>query len=517
MRAGKSRHTKKALALISVLTALSLMTACAGSGNNNAESSQSSESSTVAVSSETGGQESDASKETPQESSKDNSEQSKDEPSQENPEQPSAAESSEPEPSQPESSEPEPSEPEPSEPEPSEPEPSEPEPSEPEPSEPEPSEPEPSEPEPSEPEPSEPEPSEPEPSQSGNKGYSEVIINGKTYYQIDEAVLWSGEYRQDDFYLESNDCPDIGEIVTYDEYIKLINKLNGIITSTKEGAAIDPYYNNKNKNYIILCNGSGHSWCDMYMFDVIEHTNKVIIYGYQYTRGVMASGSGYLTVIPTDLPTGTKVDFRQCHTSDEIENLKNYGVTYDPNNITVDKPIIYLYPTEETKVRVELGKPDTLTCSYPKYTDGWSVIAKPDGTLTDLNTGRELYSLYYECADDTLSKEFTEGFVVKGEDSASFLEEKLALLGFNPKEAEEFIVYWLPKLEANKYNLIRFASPEEIEKVMPLNVSPAPDSVIRVLMIFKGIDEPVGIPEQTLVSPERTGFTLVEWGASYIG
>ena len=506
MKTKKTTRAKKALALISVLTALSLTTACAGSGNNNNGSSQAPESSTVAVSSEAGGQESDASKEAPQESS----EQSRDESSQESSVQPSVTESSEP-------SEPESSEPEPLEPEPSEPEPSQPESSEPEPSEPEPLEPESSEPEPSEPEPSQPEPSQPEPSQSGNKCYSEVVINGTTYYQIDEAVLWGGNYRQDDFYLESNDCPDMGEIVTYDEYIKLINKLNGIISSTKDGGTIDPYYNNKDKNYIILCNSSGHSRCDMYLFDVIERPNKVIIFGYQNKRGVMASGSGYLTVIPTDLPTGTKVDFRQCHTTDEIENLKKYGVTYDPNNITVDKPIIYLYPTEETRVNVELGKPDALTCSYPKYTDGWSVIAKPDGTLTDHDTGRELYSLYYECADDTLSTEFTEGFVVKGEDSAAFLEEKLALLGLTPREAEEFIVYWLPKLEANKYDLIRFATPGEIERVMPLEVSPAPDSVIRVMMIFKGIDEPVDIPEQTLTAPERTGFTLVEWGASYLG
>ena len=53
-----------------------------------------------------------------------------------------------------------------------------------------------------------------------------------------------------------------------------------------------------------------------------------------------------------------------------------------------------------------------------------------------------------------------EGFIVKGEDTAKFLEEKLEILGLNEREAEEFIIYWLPKLEANKYNYIRFASVE---------------------------------------------------------
>lgn len=30
-------------------------------------------------------------------------------------------------------------------------------------------------------------------------------------------------------------------------------------------------------------------------------------------------------------------------------------------------------------------------------------------------------------------------------------EEKLEILGLNYKETEEFIVYWLPKLEQNEY------------------------------------------------------------------
>ena len=34
------------------------------------------------------------------------------------------------------------------------------------------------------------------------------------------------------------------------------------------------------------------------------------------------------------------------------------------------------------------------------------------------------------------------------------LEEKLAILGLTERESEEFIVYWLPKLEKNKYNYI---------------------------------------------------------------
>ena len=42
-------------------------------------------------------------------------------------------------------------------------------------------------------------------------------------------------------------------------------------------------------------------------------------------------------------------------------------VMYEQASGVVDKPIIYLYPEEETKVSVELPKDDRLLVSYPKY------------------------------------------------------------------------------------------------------------------------------------------------------
>ncbi len=178
------------------------------------------------------------------------------------------------------------------------------------------------------------------------------------------------------------------------------------------------------------------------------------------------------------------------------------------------KPIIYLYPEEETNVVVELGNPEILTCSYPKYEEAWNVVAKPNGDLVDTKTGRNLYALYWEGINTTSSSKFTEGFCLKGEDTASFLEEKLVVLGLNEREAEEFIVYWLPRLEKNKYNLIRFQTTEEIGNNMPLNITPAPDTTIRVMMEWKGVNRYVNLPEQELITPERTGFVVVEWGGT---
>ena len=179
------------------------------------------------------------------------------------------------------------------------------------------------------------------------------------------------------------------------------------------------------------------------------------------------------------------------------------------------KPVIYIYPEAETTVQVSVGYPEKLSCVYPEYDEeeGWEVIAKPNGDLVDTRTGRNLYCLYWE-GNQKAEYKFKDGFVVAGKDSAKFLEEKLAILGLNEREANEFIIYWLPKLEANKYNLIRFETAEEIEEYMPLNIEPKPDTVIRIVMDFKGSNRPIEIEEQKLERVVREGYTVVEWGGS---
>ena len=187
------------------------------------------------------------------------------------------------------------------------------------------------------------------------------------------------------------------------------------------------------------------------------------------------------------------------------------------------KPIIYLYPEEETNVNVLLGNLDLLTCTYPSYDEnrGWNVVAKPNGDLK--YEDRNLYALYWE-GNSKYKKEIkVDGFVVKGEDTAKFLEEKLSILGLTDREAEEFIVYWLPRMEKNKYNYIRFEPVEEIEHNVPLEINPKPDTTIRVMMDWCEIKNEneakelkKNIKQQDLHQTERKGYVAVEWGGSEI-
>ena len=187
--------------------------------------------------------------------------------------------------------------------------------------------------------------------------------------------------------------------------------------------------------------------------------------------------------------------------------------------IVEKKPIIYLYSRDEKNVNVRLGRPENLLASYPAYAPekGWNVTVHPDGLLTDRESGRTLYSLFWEGINEKGSRQET-GFVVSGRDTAAFLEEKLAYLGLNEREAEEFIVFWLPQMQQNAWNYIRFATPEEIEACMPLIITPRPDHVLRVWMAFSALEEKIDIPEQQLERTDRNlldsgdDFYAVEWG-----
>lgn len=175
------------------------------------------------------------------------------------------------------------------------------------------------------------------------------------------------------------------------------------------------------------------------------------------------------------------------------------------------KPVLYLYPEEETEVTVRLDYDGELTCTYPAYDGGWTVTARPDGTLTD-EAGQTYNYLYWEGVTRT-EYDFSQGFCVPGGETAAFLEDALAQLGLTRREANEFLVYWLPRMEPNPYNLIAFQS-EAYEDSARLTIDPEPDSVLRVFMAWKPLEAPVELPAQDLPAFARSGFAAVEWGGA---
>jgi hypothetical protein len=209
------------------------------------------------------------------------------------------------------------------------------------------------------------------------------------------------------------------------------------------------------------------------------------------------------------------------HNSDPPDRLLSYGVIImivamlsGMMMLKTGKPVIYLYPEYPMDITVSLDYNGKLRSTYPKYDDGWSVTAYPDGTIVNHADGGEYSYLFWD-GDSSMRFDFSSGFVVERSESAEFLREKLAYMGLTPKEYNEFIVYWLPLMEKNRYNLVSFQGAAYTDNAA-LYITPEPDSVLRVFMAFKPLLYPVEIPPQELVPFERRGFTVVEWGGSEV-
>ncbi|MBQ7337310.1 MAG: hypothetical protein IJW40_02530 [Clostridia bacterium] len=182
----------------------------------------------------------------------------------------------------------------------------------------------------------------------------------------------------------------------------------------------------------------------------------------------------------------------------------------DFSEMTYDKPVIYLYPETTTEIDVRIDFKGEFTVTIPKYRDGWTVTASPDGTLIGKD-GKKYPYLFWEGIPERDVLTITEGFCIRGEDTEAFLYEALPRLGLIESEYVEFIDFWLPRMEGNAYNLIRFNDPAYMD-MANMDISPAPQTLIRVFMSYAASDVLVDIPEQQLITPERIGFTAVEWG-----
>ena len=329
-----------------------------------------------------------------------------------------------------------------------------------------------------------------------------------------EGEIWGGEAS----YIIANVCEGTlishsisSGIYSYEEYKELFSKIEELTG----GQLAAGCYEDKQLNYLVQVVDFTYSmkkqgWPVLEKF-FHDNTGNLVAQVEPVGDSIPQPWESELIVVPTDYPVSHPIGLNVGG------KTYTHNIGWEPGVMLgiAHKPIVYLYPEHETDITVRLSNPELVTCSYPRYSGCWNVTAFPDGTLID-EDGRNLYSLYYEAKIENAGEAETipDGFVVPGNDSADFLEEKLAELGLTSREAEEFIVYWLPKLEASEYNLIHFLVGEEVEDKMGLQISPEPDTRIRILMEYKPLEKPIPIEQQEIQTPKRKGFVLVEWGGT---
>lgn len=190
------------------------------------------------------------------------------------------------------------------------------------------------------------------------------------------------------------------------------------------------------------------------------------------------------------------------------------GATACANNVSCYKPNIYLYPESPTEMSLRFGHPTALSVTDPLYPrEGWTVTACPDGTLYE--DGAEYGFLFYEAVTSDRYYQTREGYLIPAEDRAGTFASILEGYGLNEKEISDFNDYWCERLEPGWDYAMYPQLTETVDEAMPLSVSPAPDTILRIWFAFVRNETPaVQAESQALV---RTGVTLVEWGGLFLG
>jgi len=219
--------------------------------------------------------------------------------------------------------------------------------------------------------------------------------------------------------------------------------------------------------------------------------------------------------------------YRKHHTSPGNNQTCPPGSTYGypplPNAThkvcllsgTADEPVIYLYPTHSENVNVKVSYAPGFTQTVPAYNEksGWQVVAGPDGTITNSADGKSYPYLFWEGKPPQISFDMSQGFVVAGSATKAFFQSQLSAMGLNQNETDTFVAYWLPKMAGNSYNLIHFAS-SEYTNYARLTITPTPESLLRVFMVFEPLSAPVKVSAQSFPTFHRNGFSVVEWGGT---
>lgn len=181
------------------------------------------------------------------------------------------------------------------------------------------------------------------------------------------------------------------------------------------------------------------------------------------------------------------------------------------------KPVIYLYPQEEMDISVYVKPNGALTFSAPKYNSGWDVTAYPSGKLINKVDSEKYDYLWWESRSDGFSVPH-EGFVVRKENIANLLDEKLALFGLNQKEIGDFKDYWLDEMykEDKHYFFITFLFDEQVNQIAKLEFSKRADVEMRIFMVYQPLAYKKQVNEITIPHHDREGFVVVEWGGARI-
>lgn len=317
--------------------------------------------------------------------------------------------------------------------------------------------------------------------------------------------------------IDTTECP---------EYFGINNEKTKAFSSKEEVDAFAELINNAEQNINDSPTSAGtFTRSQMFSFDVNYENENVYVTAFyrghvnaDYCVGeIYKKGNTLYQSIDVDINipaiAPSSVGFVYVVASKGLEVDTHVTVHENYNHAVVYKPVIYLYNNQPLDVEVKYLQDYRLKTTYPEYEDGWRVHINENGMLNINDSQREYYAIFFD-EFRTHDATFEYGFNVSKDNAREFLENSLDTLGFTNREADEFIMFWLPILEENENSLVYFEQTEERNEECPLSFSVTPDTVLRTIIHIKKVDTPQDITPQELETINRVGFTVVEWGGT---
>ncbi len=195
------------------------------------------------------------------------------------------------------------------------------------------------------------------------------------------------------------------------------------------------------------------------------------------------------------------VPFQSCEPDDDEEECDTCNMVYKPN--------IYIYPTEQIDLSVKLNFPlgGEIVTSIPEYGTGWDINVDTSGLINNSYT----YLFYESTQPDIWQRNY--GWIVQTDKLESFFRQNMIDYGFNGREIDDFIEYWIPRLKNYPLYSICPQTKRIIDDVIQLDFSKQPENILRLFYVIKGQNQLQDkLTEPTIDDFKREGYFVTEWG-----
>jgi hypothetical protein len=186
-------------------------------------------------------------------------------------------------------------------------------------------------------------------------------------------------------------------------------------------------------------------------------------------------------------------------------------VKYVTDQIFVYKPNIYIYPQKSIQLGIKVSFPlgGAILESIPLYNNGWQVNVDTNGVISN-----KYKFLFYESKQPDLFQ-YKNGWCISKDNLRTFFMQNMKLYNFSEYEINDFLEYWLPRLNEYNYYMIYPQTNDIIDKIIKLDFSQNPDNINRLYYGFLGLNNYSQINEPLVKNFKRDGFYIMEWGGFY--